>query len=346
MPKIDNTNTPVRPHIIENITLRKKDKNVLNNDLSSSDDESILGDTQITDLHNQKILKKTTKHLPIEDQTKLIFDQIEKILDNKLEKMKQCIIMEIKNIYEAQPIPKLPHKKKDSVESNLTKLTTENISQNHDLLNINKYINELKEENKKLQHKMKEIQIEIKNTQTVRNESSLENLLSNNNKKVVLYGLQKNKWETDDELYDRVLNVFYNILNINLDGQIEEVYRLGKKGNKTPVVVELLSKNGAKYITQNKSYFQNTGLAVSEFLDENSRKERKKMIEILVKAKQNGYRAHIKNNKLFINGTETNLDQQNTSLYCPRETQEQSLKKTEPQPINDSIRPDTFFPQY
>lgn len=101
-------------------------------------------------------------------------------------------------------------------------------------------------------------------------------LESENCKKIVLYGLEEYpEYETD--LYNRVISVFRNILEVDLTGYIEELSRLGRKGYKRPLVIEIISKRMTKYILQNKHYFRNTGLAISEYLCRDEMESRRKL---------------------------------------------------------------------
>lgn len=62
-----------------------------------------------------------------------------------------------------------------------------------------------------------------------------------------------------------------------------------------------------KYILQNSRNFKNTGLTVSEVLDDKSLQERKKLREILKEERKNGKHAVIRNNKLYIDYKEYKL---------------------------------------
>ena len=76
--------------------------------------------------------------------------------------------------------------------------------------------------------------------------------------------------------------------------------------------MELLSKKMARFIVENSHYFQGTGIYVSEFLNENARKQRKSMREEMLKARKNGQYAVIKENKLYINGKRLPIREETT----------------------------------
>lgn len=61
----------------------------------------------------------------------------------------------------------------------------------------------------------------------------------------------------------------------------------------------------AKYIKDNNHYFKESGLSVSEFLDENSLKKRQQLRDEMIKARKKGLHAVIRNNKLYVEGKAT-----------------------------------------
>lgn len=149
----------------------------------------------------------------------------------------------------------------------------------------------------------------------------------NNSKKIVIYGFTEYYNEPEYELHNRLINMFYEILHVDLTGYIEETCRMGRNNNKTrPIVIELLSKKMTKYILENGNYFHGTGLYVSEFLSKDERKFRHILREEMMKARKNGQYAIIRNNKLYIDGKHVPINEetclhQNTTL--PIEIHEQ-----------------------
>lgn len=123
-------------------------------------------------------------------------------------------------------------------------------------------------------------------------------------RKFVIYGLEEYQHETDSDLHDRIVDLFGNILNINLMGYIEEIRRIGRVGYRRPLMIELISKKITKYILHNTRHFRNTGIDISEFLDKKSVQDRKKMVDILREERKKGKHAVIRNNKLYIEGKE------------------------------------------
>lgn len=136
-------------------------------------------------------------------------------------------------------------------------------------------------------------------------------------KKIVLFGFPEYYKEPESVLYNRINETFRDILGVDLVGYIEATYRIGKyNDNKNrPLVIELLSKRMAKYITENSKYFQGTQISISDFLDENARKTRRYMREEMLKARRKGLHAVIRNNQLYIEGKNTNLRNEHNNTH-------------------------------
>lgn len=157
-----------------------------------------------------------------------------------------------------------------------------------------------------------------------------------NTKKIVLYGLNEYYQEAEYDLHGRIINTFHEILDINITGYLEEVKRIGKfrPRQQRPVVIELISKRCTKYILQNAKQFRNTGLAVCEYLDEQSLQTRKKLREGLILARKSGHHAIIRNNSLIVNGNvvqtqdTTNLSNESRKSIEPERDVENTLNVT------------------
>lgn len=130
----------------------------------------------------------------------------------------------------------------------------------------------------------------------------------------MLHGLPENYWETENDVIDRVISIFYDLLNINLTDYIEGIEFIGKRNrnnNKNrPIKIELISKRMKRYILENSWYLKEAGLSATEYLGPIALQERRKLREALQTARQNGQHAVIKNNILIINGKEMNLTTQ------------------------------------
>lgn len=283
-----------------NITIRKK-RNTTNS--SSEEDLSIMGDTIQ--------LENTLDTDPLSQNTPNHTEMFQKILES-LETNKQAIINEIKTSMELV-IKTAISELKAELTQKIAKLDNKQDTIRKDLSDTEKKVKDLTTENEKLKEEIQDLKEKFASFNQSNKENSTK-VQFDNSKTIVLYGLRGHKWETEDELYEQVLHIFYDVLNLNLEGNIDDLKRLGRGGRQGPIQIELLSKQMVKYIINNRHYFRNTGLTVSEFLDESSRNERKALITTLIEARKAGHRANIINNKLIINGTEHKEAEESTVL--------------------------------
>lgn len=309
VPKKDNSNTPIRPLENEctnltpmknnNITMRKK-QNFAFNDSLISDDSNLFGDTIQNESYrnlNSEIVKETS------NQTNLIdIEHFEKLLDKKLKENKQSLISELQSIVISQVNKAISDLKIEMLEKTTTS-QSELTKQKIDIQEINKTIYILEIENKKLQNEIQELKKYMIQTKDSQSAKYLEDHKTSC-KKIVMHGLVYNYWETEHELYERVVNIFRDVMNVNLVTYIDDLIRIGRKRSNRPIVIELLSKKVTKSILDNKYLFKNTGLAISEFLNPEALKKRKQLTERLCTARKEGHHAVIKNNILLIDGVE------------------------------------------
>lgn len=120
-------------------------------------------------------------------------------------------------------------------------------------------------------------------------------------KVIVLYGLHEIRFESEYQLQDRVLNLFYEIAGIDLSGYIEDLVRIGRRGSRRPLKIELLSKKVTKYTLQCLEYFKGTGFWISEYLDIQGLQRRKIERENFVKTKQANLLNASRNNGFYEN---------------------------------------------
>lgn len=166
---------------------------------------------------------------------------------------------------------------------------------------------------------------------------------TNYNKTIVLYGLMESRHETEFELEDRIVNVFYDITGVDLTGYIEEVSRIGRHGNRRPLKVELLSKNTTKCLLKCVMNFRNTGLWLSEYLDENGLRQRKEDRENRRMSKQyyNKTLPHQDNTKLINSTNEKKAKNGRIQSNTPHPTSTHSQQAQTPQDKkqNKKIKP-------
>lgn len=290
-------NTPSSPTTCSNVTMRKKTTNSIN-DTANSIDLSILGDT----LHTEDNINTETENTSFTfDSTSLLnsaqvqlnMQNLSELIILRLKENNKSIIKELQNTIQIE-ITRAITDLKLELDTKMNTLTSQNEERKQEIENINTKVETLQLENERLKKELRELSAKTNQTPSIP---------ENHHHKIVLYGLTENFQEPECALYNKLINLFRDIANVNLSGYIEDMYRVGKKGLRNrPLVIELLSKRMTRYILSCKQYFQGTGLGVSEFLDVKSRKERAQMRDELVKARKNGYHAIIRNNQLYING--------------------------------------------
>lgn len=94
----------------------------------------------------------------------------------------------------------------------------------------------------------------------------------------VLYGLEEYRDETEHQLHGRIIDVFSQISGTNVAGFVEEITRIGHRGWRRPLKIEMLSKRMTKYLLANRNYFRGSGLWISEYLDETKLRSRNQNI--------------------------------------------------------------------
>lgn len=150
-----------------------------------------------------------------------------------------------------------------------------------------------------------------------------------NNKKIVLYGLDEHWNESHLQIIDRINYAFYDILSIDINGYIETVSRIGKKGYRRPIVIELISKRMADYIIQNATYFKNTGLYVSKILSKAELEQKLTLKLKLQEARRNGHHATIRHNQLYVDGKIFREVPVNKSILSCKDTNSEEENKTQ-----------------
>ncbi|CAB3255402.1 unnamed protein product [Arctia plantaginis] len=112
-------------------------------------------------------------------------------------------------------------------------------------------------------------------------------------------------------------------MQINILGYIEDLHRIGKNtNNHRPLVIELLSKRIAKFITANRQCLQGTRIYISEFLDDIALKKRHLLRAEMIKARNRGQNAIIKNNQLLIEGNKVTIEDEENNTHNNYQTTE------------------------
>lgn len=312
-PKTDNKNTPVRSsHNYEsfeistnrqtstvdcNITTRKKTPRYIEENSRISDDDETLsphGNTQLCEGHKSQIIKKTKINLENDNEQVTV-----QKLSSMLQQNNQHILSEIRTSFRNE-IENAISEIMTSFKQSFDKITAEQLQFKEDISNLNSKITQLETNCRTIQSANDNLQRKILHLQ------SNMHLPNNENKDrvLILHGLVENYWETESEIFNRVINIFYDVLNLDLSGYIDEVSFIGRKNNRRPLRIELCSKRMKKYILENSMYLKEAGFSATEFLSPQALQEKRNLSRSLYKARQKGHHAVIRNNMLFINGKE------------------------------------------
>jgi regulator of replication initiation timing len=298
-----NDNTPARSHL---------EQSLLDNSAMSVEDP-----LQEQNRPDDTNISYTTQQYAAASNPNFTLEQISKLLDQKLQQNNHHLITHVEHVIQ-KGINTAIAKMNQELSQKFTELSTQYKTLNEKLQHTNNHIATLEQENLKLKSELLELNERINNLGRQHSEE--------NEKNIVLYGLDEYPGETEAELYPRLSHMFYDILNIDINGFIEAARRIGRKGHRRPIVIELISKRMKKYILENAYYFRNTGFAVSKQLDDQSLKQRKEQRDCLLNARREGKHAVIKNNRLFINGKEVRLTppKRNDTENCTQITNDQT----------------------
>lgn len=242
-----------------------------NDDLNISDIE--FGDT----LQNSAIVSNKNSPNKISENNTITLEQIAQLLVYELTKNKISIIEEMKNMikYEINTAIK-------DIQLKVTHITQEQKALRNSIDNINTKIQKLTSENEKLKKDLQEFQQTAdKNINNINRTTIPQQhyTIPDYSKSIVLYGLNEYNGENDVTLESRIIHAFMDIAEINLTGYIEELDRIGRRGTRRPIRIELISKRMSTYIINNARCFKNSGLYVSKYLDKEALDERKKQRE-------------------------------------------------------------------
>jgi hypothetical protein len=301
-----NDNTPVRKPL-DSVLMDETNMSV-DYRFHDESNQSLLGDTQ-----NSQQRLQTSHSITIE--------QISALLDLKLQNNNIKIVNDMKSIIQAEVSTAINQLKHEFTQKNLTILGQQELLAQQ-LQDTTQKINILQEENQAVKAQLHELQTHLNQTMNVN--------CNDNYKKFVLYGLDEHYGENESDICFRLNNMFQELLNVNINGFIESVERLGKRGNRRPLVVELISKRMNRYIINNANCFRNTGYAISEVLDRQALRNRQNLRNCLRSARDNGKHAVIRNNRLFINGKE----------FVPTQEQEQPQEQTSASRQNSTQHPE------
>lgn len=341
LPKLDNTNTPVRQqptnnniNVVnqtdnsscnQNVTMRRKLAQAPALDDSSSLEETppegntiILSESLNSERTEYNTLITEIRELKIQ---MTIQNEKQELLKNDLTSTIKDLLNGINNKYsmleaELKSLKSSVHENTNEIEQ----LKKENTRLRQELNRNKESVNIENRSSTKKDNTTAENEIQNQPQQTLRTESEKMTLQSDrgiaehNSRFLVIYGLNEYQNESEHDLYNRIIRAFYDIVNVNLTGYIEDLSRIGRKGYRRPLKVELLSKRMVKFLLTCKHMFKNTGLWISEYLDEKGLQDR------------NQRRLQYKQNNMSSNDTITHETTKKTPNHRPSIPQSQDQK--------------------
>lgn len=265
---------------------------------------------------------------PPSQRSNLTLEQISHLLDCKLEKNRKSILSELRITIQDEITAAINGLKLELTQKT-TELTTEQTKIKTDIQKLNEKVRTMESECDKIRNDIKLI--------------SEQNFLGNktetgvdHSKRFVVFGLTEYYRETEEDLNDRILHMFGDILNLNLLGYIEDVHRIGKRGPRRPIVVELISKRMTRYILQNTRFFKNTGLAITSYLTGEALKEKKAQREKHLNSRRGDKSVTLRESKLSVDGKEHT----STTTFLPYESQQsqQAARKSYSDTVNQTAQ--------
>lgn len=153
---------------------------------------------------------------------------------------------------------------------------------------------QIKDENKKLKSKVEEQEEKIERLErTIRS------------KNIIIKGINEEERENQNTIKERVNLVMQKMgVNVEMEKDIDEIARIGKytPGRKRPIMVKLLRESTKSEIFRNAKQLKGTDIWIEEDFPKNIQEERRALIPKLKDARNRGYRAVLRYNKLIVDG--------------------------------------------
>lgn len=304
-----NDDTPIRTKL--NDMLQETDMSFCDDEVEVSE---VLGDT--LEIHTPPSSETVNRN---NGPDSISYDRFSQLLKLELENMKLAITSEITrtvtNIL-TQEIQTVGANLRKEFSKHIDTLQTEQTNINQTIVELNGRIETLETENTKVRSELQYL------TENVIKTEQQEDLT----KKLVIYGLNEFEGENENELIQRVSYMFNEIMGINLNPYIENINRIGRRGYRRPIAVDLISQRMTRYVLQNKHCFRNTGIAIGKFLNTLDLKQRNNLKQTMKVARQQGLPAYIKGSKVYIEGKEYTTNESRTGSSDNDNTKNSSFR--------------------
>ena len=260
-----------------------------------------------------------------------IKESLKQLIHSELKDNNKTIVTDLKKTIQSEINTAISKLKSDIKQETNTLLQRHKSELEEKINKISKDLELVKKENE-------HIKKTLEKSDTNKINITKKQIPESNSKKLVLYGLEEYYEESEEDLHNRLINIFRDFANVDLLGYIEETRRIGRRNNKRAIIIELISKRMVKYLIKNNYYFRNSGLSISEFLEAETLHERKKMREEMFLARKNGKHAIIRDGKLIVEGKIMAFSLNKTSLTNTQNNQETSRHHSLDRQTNNTFR--------
>jgi dihydroneopterin aldolase len=286
-----------------------------------SDISKVLGDT-VTDLTRSHVqnpqfkFKSTQAHTEETDAT-ITYDRFSQLIKAEFEAIKESltksITENIKNAVIKEFNTNMTNLKME-ITHNTAVLTEEQAIFRGKINDISETIKKLQSENTKLQEALDGVTKQIANPMNITTTRDPHH----NQNSIVMYGINEFRGENEYDLIERISHIFYEILGIDVNGFVDSITRIGRRGNRRPIEIGLINKRMTKYILNNHHRFRNTGLAVTKLMDQLELKKRYTLKETFRDARRKGLNPIVKKDEVYVNGRQYILPSETQSKEHPQ----------------------------
>lgn len=325
----------------ENKTRRRDDDTPIKNKLTEMLEETDM--SYLSDDNNEppniNVLEETVE-IPTppksDEQNMISFDKFSQLLQKELHNLKTTITTEITQTVKdiiTREIKTSIINMKTEIQTTTKHLTTQQVNIEKKIEDLNRKVQQLESENRALRSEIDEISKAGNTQNTPSYKNNERDTLSP--RKIVLYGLCEYNDETERDLIERISDIFYNTIGVDANPYIENIARIGRRGNRRPLVIEFISQRFVRYILGTKYLFRNTEIALSEYKKAEDLKMERQLRQTVREARQEGKNVYIRGKKLFLNGQEyihrkldsetpenITLQEENTTKENPKENSE------------------------
>lgn len=167
----------------------------------------------------------------------------------------------------------------------------------------------------------------------------LEQEIADKRRNIIFFNVVENE-KTHAELTNYIANIVREKLNIEITAtDVDYVYRIGKKSNDPrPIILGCIRLTLKEEIMRNRKKLASTNIRISEDLPLSIREKRKSMAPIVKSLYDEGFKVHMKHEKIMVDGKECskekalevinkNANKKSSSDMSPIEKENQKKKQ-------------------